>query len=569
MSTSVHPSVATTSPLLVLAVVLLAGIAGGVLFRRMRLPAVTGQIVVGVLIGPTTLGLFDTASVHALAPVTHFSLALIAVAVGSHLHLPRLHNARRRLAYLFLAEITITPLLVLAAVLFLPGVQWPLALLVATLAISTAPASVLAIVKEERAAGVFVKTLVAAVALNNLACISLFEIAHLAARAAASPGSEHSLATILLSPLRQIGFALLLGGGAGILLAWISRNVVRRELLTTFSLALILGVAGLADSLGISALLCCLVLGVTLANVAPEHEEIGHRVFDDFEGAIYAAFFTLAGMELDLRVAVQGGMLALALVSARIVGKVLAAGVAMRLAGAPVVVQRYLGFALVPQAGVAVGLVLLAQEDAALGDMRQVLLAVGLTAVTVAELIGPILTRWALERSGDVGRDRERLIDFVHEEHILTNLQAATKEEAIEQLTDLLVRSHPVHVDKRQLLESVLRREQQVSTCVGEGLAIPHGELPEGDAIAGVIGISEEGLDFDTPDGKPVHCIVLLATPPSMRDRHLEVLATLARTIGRDRSLRQQLFTARSPAHVCEVLRHEAFESMNTYLDED
>jgi len=558
----------STSPLLVLSVVVVAGVLVGSLARIVHLPAVTGQIIVGVLIGPSVLGLFDRATVHELAPVTHFALAIIAVAVGSHLHLPRLHNARRRLLALLVAESLITPLIVFFAVIWIPDMQWQLAVLLAALAISTAPATVLAIVKEERAKGTFVKTLVAAVALNNLACISAFELAHLAVAADLDPATGHTIVEILIAPFQQLGMALFLGGGAAGILTILTRSVVRSDLLTTYSFAAILGVAGLADLLGISSLLSCLVLGVALANIAPEKEDIGHAVFDNFEGAIYAAFFTLAGMELNLEVALQGGGLAAAIFVARIAGKWSAATVAMRLARATKDVRRYLGVALVPQAGVAVGLVLVAQEDPALAPVHELLLAVGLTVVTLNEIVGPVLTRWALRRSGDAGRDRKRLIDFVHEEHVTTALDGTTKEEAIEQLTELLVLSHPVHVDKDTLLSSVLEREKQISTCVGEGLAIPHGELPEGDAIAGVIGISRGGLSFDTPDGEPVHCMVLLATPPSMRDRHLEVLAALARTIGMDTSLQHQLFNAKSPAHVVQVLRHEVFEDLNVYLDD-
>jgi Kef-type K+ transport system membrane component KefB/mannitol/fructose-specific phosphotransferase system IIA component len=555
------------SPLLILAVVVVAGVVSGHLARLVRLPSVTGQILIGILLGPSAIELFDSQSVHGLAPVTHFALAIIAVAVGSHLHLPRLHNARVRLAALFATEVTITPAFVFVGVIFLPGVDWTLALLLAALAISTAPATVLALVKEERAEGVFVKTLIAAVALNNLACISAFELAHLTARAWLDT-KDDNLLLILLSPARQIVLATLLGGGVALLLTVLTRSITNVKSLATVSFAAILVTAGLADALGISSLLSCLLFGFVLANLAPEKEDIGHTVFDNFEGAIYAAFFTLAGMELDLDVAVAGGLTAAVVLVTRIAGKVTAAGVAMRLADAPEDVRRYLGLALVPQAGVAVGLVLVAQEDPALGDMRQMLLAIGLTVVTVAEIIGPMTTRFALHRSGDAGRDRERLIDFVHEQNITTNLAGPDKESSIRQLVDLMVRSHGLTVDRNELLAGVLDREREFSTCIGGGLAIPHAILPAGSAIAGVIGINRDGLEFETPDHRPVHCMVLLATPQNMRDRHLEVVGALARTIGHDLNLQHLLFSARSPAHVCEILRHEAFEEINVHMDE-
>lgn len=554
------------SPLLILAVVVVAGVVSGHLARLIRLPSVTGQILIGILIGPSVLKLFESHAVHGLAPVTHFALAIIAVAVGSHLHLPRLRNARVRLAALFATEITITPLFVFVGVIWLPGVEWTLALLLAALAISTAPATVLALVKEERAEGVFVKTLIAAVALNNLACISAFELAHLTTRAFLDT-QDDNLLLILLSPARQIILATILGGGIAVLLTYLTRSITNVKSLATVSFAAILLTAGLADAFGISSLLSCLLFGFVLANLAPEKEDIGHTVFDNFEGAIYAAFFTLAGMELDLHLAVAGGLTAAVVVVARIGGKVLAAHTAMRIADAPEAVRRYLGLALVPQAGVAVGLLLVAQEDPVLGDMRQMLLAIGLTVVTVAEIVGPMTTRFALHRSGDAGRDRERIIDFIHEQNITTRLDAPDKESAIRQLVDLMISSHGMSVDKAELLAGVLEREREFSTCIGGGLSIPHAILPEGSAIAGVIGISRDGLDFDTPDHRPVHCMVLLATPQNMRDRHLEVVGTLARTIGHDPNLQHLLFGARSPAHVCEILRHEAFEEINVHVD--
>lgn len=555
------------SPLLILAVVVVTGVVSGNLARMIRLPGVTGQILAGIVLGPSVLQLFDTHSVHGLAPVTNFALAIIAVAVGSHLHLPRLRNARLRLAALFGAEITITPAIVFLGVVFLPGVEWTLALLLAALAISTAPATVLALVKEERAEGVFVKTLIAAVALNNLACISAFEVAHLTAQAWMDTDDD-SLLLILFSPARQIILATLLGGGVALLLTILSRNISNVKSLATVSFAAILMTAGLADAFGISSLLSCLLFGFVLANLAPENEDIGHTVFDNFEGAIYAAFFTLAGMELDLNVAIAGGLVAAVAVVTRIAGKISAAHVAMRFADAPDSVRRYLGLALVPQAGVAVGLVLVAQEDPTLGDMRQLLLAIGLTMVIVAEIIGPMATRWALHRSGDAGRDRERLIDFVHEQNITTGLTGPDMEGAIRELVDLMVRSHGLSVDREALFEQVMEREREFSTCIGGGLAIPHAILPEGNSIAGVIGINRDGMEIETPDHRSLHCVVLLATPENMRDRHLEVIGALARTIGHDPNLQHLLFGARSPAHVCEILKHEAFEEINVHIDE-
>jgi len=560
---------AGSNPLLTLSVVLAAGVAFGTLAKRVRLPSVTGQILVGILIGPSVLALFDRETVEAMHPVTSFALSLIAVTVGSHLNLYRLRNAGKRLSLLVLLEATIIPALVLGATRLTDGNSWELRVLLAAIAVETAPATILAIVKETRSKGVYVKTLVAAVALNNMACIALFEAAHAAARFSRARSGASTL-EIVSQPLFELLYAAFLGAGVGLILALATRRVVRRDRLATASIVAILFTSGLAEFVGVSALLSCMFLGIALANLTPEKDETGHAVFADFQGAIFAIFFTLAGMKLDFAYLLSGGLIASGVVVARLAGKLLAASLAMRIAGATERVRKNLGLALVPQAGVAVGLILLVQEDEAFEPaFRQLILAVGLAVVTVNEIIGPILARIGLSRSGDLGRDRARLIDFLHEENIITDLEASSKEDAIRRLTEVLIQSNHLSDDHDRLLQSILDREKDVSTCFGGGLAVPHGVLEEGDRIVGAMGISREGLHFETPDGRPVHCIVVLATPATERDRHLEVLAALARAVGTDPSVQRQLFNAQSSAHAYEILHAEESEGFNYFLEDE
>jgi mannitol/fructose-specific phosphotransferase system IIA component (Ntr-type) len=132
----------------------------------------------------------------------------------------------------------------------------------------------------------------------------------------------------------------------------------------------------------------------------------------------------------------------------------------------------------------------------------------------------------------------------------------------------MLATHHLGHVDRDALLKSVMTREGEASTCLGGGLAVPHGILPQGTPMAGVMAISRDGLPFDTPDGVPVHCMVLLGTAVDERDRHLEVLAMLARRAGGDPVFREELFNASSAAHVAELLHGEDSENFNYYLEE-
>jgi Kef-type K+ transport system membrane component KefB/mannitol/fructose-specific phosphotransferase system IIA component (Ntr-type) len=554
-------------PLLLLALVLVAGTLFGAGARKIGLPGITGQIVGGILCGGAGFGLFSHDALQGLEPITDIALSLIAVTVGAHLHVSRLRNAVRRLSYLLIAESTITPVLVGAAVHFVGGVSFELALLFGAVSIATAPATIVALVRETRSKGVFVKTLIAAVALNNTACIVVFEVC----RAMIGTGFELGGAELLTAqgPLAQLLGPLALGTIAAFALDRVTRIALGPDRLATAAVVALVLTSGVATAVGISPMLACLALGAVQTNITHTRSHLVDSVFSNFEPAILTVFFTLAGMHLSLDHLDLAGLLATLYFFARLGGKLLSADLALRAAHATDRVRRNLGLALVPQAGVAIGLVLLIQEDTRFTEISGLFAAVVLSVVTVNEIIGPVLTRSALYRAGEVGRDRLRLIDFLPEEHIITDFSAPTKEIAISRLVDVMIRSHDLRgVDRDRLLATVFEREEQGSTCLGGGLAVPHGILPEGEPMAGVMALSRAGLDFDTPDGRPVHCMVLLGTAPEERDRHLQVLAALARTVGTDRAFQDQLFDSKSPAHAYELLHGEESEDFNYFMDD-
>ena len=150
---------AETNILLVLAVILVAGVISATLAKLANLPSVTGQILIGILLGPSVLHVFAEEDFHALKPMVDFALGLMAVAVGSHLNFRRLAVARVRLILLLALEATITPIVVFCALKFGANTDWPVGILISAICVSTAPATVLAIVKETASRGSFVTTL--------------------------------------------------------------------------------------------------------------------------------------------------------------------------------------------------------------------------------------------------------------------------------------------------------------------------------------------------------------------------------------------------------------------------
>jgi mannitol/fructose-specific phosphotransferase system IIA component (Ntr-type) len=224
---------------------------------------------------------------------------------------------------------------------------------------------------------------------------------------------------------------------------------------------------------------------------------------------------------------------------------------------------------LMPQAGIAIGLVVLLEGDPRIPrDITELVGAVVLAAVTINEIIGPFFTRAALRRAREAGLDRPRLMEFLQEEFILTDIQAEDKWDALAKLTDFFALTHnirPRHRDK--ILASVVERERELSTAVGMGCAIPHGRIDAGSAVQGVLGICRDGIDFDAPDGAPVKLIVLIVTPKEHEKRHLEVMASLASMMSNEQ-VRERLVAAINANDAWEIIEHEEGRGYNYFLDE-
>jgi mannitol/fructose-specific phosphotransferase system IIA component (Ntr-type) len=150
----------------------------------------------------------------------------------------------------------------------------------------------------------------------------------------------------------------------------------------------------------------------------------------------------------------------------------------------------------------------------------------------------------------------------------MVGLQGNDKREIIETLADRLYATSELSMPKEEFIDKVMVREREESTCLGKGFMIPHAMLEEGDDVRGVLGLSAPGIELGAYDDREVHAVVLLATPPNDRQRHLEILAAFASAITRNANLREQLYAARSPAHAYDILHAEESEDLNYFLDD-
>jgi Kef-type K+ transport system membrane component KefB len=290
-----------------------------------------------------------------------------------------------------------TPVIVFLG-LMLFGAPLVVALLLAGIATATAPAASVDVVREARASGDFSDILLGIVAIDDAWGLIVFTLLLAAAEMVVG---QNGVGGVLLQGLWELSGAILLGVALGLPMAYLTGRIRPGEPTQAEALGLVLLCAGIAEWLGVSYILSAMLLGATVANLARHHT----RPFDAIEGLEWPfliLFFLLAGAALDLTMVVQSGALLALFVVLRIVGRVAGCAIGGRLADAPPAVRRWMGLALLPQAGLAIGMALLASQRFPI--FEQVILPVVLGATVLFEIVGPVVTRRVLVTVGEAGR---------------------------------------------------------------------------------------------------------------------------------------------------------------------
>ena len=560
------PELHFDDPLLSIAIVLIAGVIGGELFARLKLPKVTGWIGTGILLRMLSLPGLEAETLPRYAPFMNFVLGYIAFTVGATLYIASLRNTGKRIGLLLLCEALITPVIVGLLLVFagpyLGDLDWKAGILLAAIAIAGAPGTTVLVIQEARAKGILTRTLIAAIGLIDMVAVGVFVFF--------STFMQDD--TTWIHAFESVGYqfaaTFIIGAFFSILALALTRTIVGPAFLGPIMVAVILGAWGAAEGAKVSGILACTFAGIVVTNLRHDTVRSAEAYLHEVGGVLFATFFTLAGTRLDFSLVPAAAGLVLLYFLARLIGKSISAYTAMSLSGVTDNVRNYLGIALMPHGGVAVGLILLVQNESYSDEIKQTVATVGLAALAINQLLGPSATRFALGRSGEDHKDRPRLLDFLQEQRINTSLQHGTREEIIRELSAMLYSTSPMDLAQEEFVQRVVKRDSMETTCLGEGLMIPHAIIGDGDEIKGVLGISSKGLQLDAPDGRPVHAVLLLATPENERTKHLEVLAAFATAITRDINLREQLYHARSPAHAYDVIHADEAEDLNYFLED-
>ncbi len=375
---------------LVVGIILLVGAGGGKLARFVRLPSVTGYLLGGILIGPSVLNLVSVDIMYQLAPINELALGVIALSIGAELHWKTLRKLAQDSAKVFLIEAGLTFFLVLG-LLSLVGLPFHYAIIFGVLSIATAPGAIIACLRETPIKGDFSRVLLTIVALDNLLAIMLFGIVVSFLQVAfVAPGASGSA---FLVATQSIGISLLLGMVAGSFLTVTSLWARNDSRILVSVLGAILVTVGLASLWDVPALLAAITAGAFYANFARSPQRISRSIMS-VEGLILLAFLTLAGAKLNIAALPAVGQIGMLYIGARFVAKLVGSRIGAAFTDFPVCWKHNLGRALTPQAGVAIGLAIIAEQK--LPFANNTIITVILGAVVVFELIGPILVRKAL-----------------------------------------------------------------------------------------------------------------------------------------------------------------------------
>ncbi|RLB67189.1 MAG: hypothetical protein DRH04_08315, partial [Deltaproteobacteria bacterium] len=194
----------------------------------------------------------------------------------------------------------------------------------------------------------------------------------------------------------------------------------------------------------------------------------------------------------------------------------------------------HLGFCLIPQAGVAIGLLVAVQENQLFAVYEPLITAVVLASIVISELAGPLIVKKVLVHTGEAGQEGARLFGVVPRRGIVIPLKSVEKWAVIEELVDYAIKVYGLAAEQRQaLLSSVIEREKSLSTGIGKGIAIPHGTISQGRSIMGVMGVKPEGIDFHSLDGGKSRIIILMIIPEGCFRDHLLVLAEISKVMSR------------------------------------
>ncbi|WP_425446628.1 cation:proton antiporter [Dethiothermospora halolimnae] len=377
-----------------LGIALIVGIGFGKLMNRFKIPAVAGYIVAGLIIGVSGFNIIDNEIIDKLSFLNDFALGIIAFNIGSELKISVIKKLGKSIFLIALCEALGAFLFVSIIIYILTSGDISTALILGAIASATAPAATIMVLKECRASGPLTSTLLGVVAVDDAICLMIYSVAS----SIAGVFIKHEVVTIskiVIHPLTEIGLSIVVGGILGVFLSYLIKISKSDSEILIFNIGILILLVGLANRFGLSPLLTAMSLGITTTNISANARRAFSSV-EAFSPPIIAAFFTLAGSRLDIGLIPHIGVLGVAYLIFRIMGKILGALLGGKLSNSPTVVRRNIGFGLLSQVGVAVGLAIVVNKQFPGSTLGSLVITILLSTTIITEIIGPIATKNAI-----------------------------------------------------------------------------------------------------------------------------------------------------------------------------
>lgn len=370
-----------------------------------KIPAVAGYVIIGIIFGQSVMNIFTREMLDKLGIVSDIALGLIAITIGGELKWDHLKKLSKSLFPIVLLESFGAMILVTTSLQLFFG-NWPLSLVLGSISAATAPAATVAVIQESRAAGTFTSTLLALVAVDDAIALILYGLASAVAKAMLSTAHVISFSHVFIASATEIGGAFVMGIAGGLAIGpWLKR-IHFPEVQFSLTVGMMFLIISLSNQYHFSALLANMAFGVMLTNIAPFTSK---RVFERIAMMslpVFTAFFVIGGAHLRVDLLPSLGFMGAVYLIARMSGKLGGASLGAVAVNAPPVVKKYIGFGLLSQVGVAIGLSLVvAKEFTPLGEegkeLAVTIINILLATTVITEIIGPMLTRYALVKAGE------------------------------------------------------------------------------------------------------------------------------------------------------------------------
>ena len=403
------------SALTLLGIVTIIGFYMGHTAKRFRLPSLIGYMILGVIFGPSLLHLISESMIEHLSFITEIALGFVAFSIGAELSLSSLKRLGPGIISIIFAESFAAFFLVTGAIYALTR-DLPLALIFGAMAPASAPAGTVAVIQEYKAKGTLTKALYAVVGFDDGLAIIIFGFAAAFAKnmlIAESTGHNGSILPAMWIPLKEIGLSVVVGGIIGFAFCQVVRRQQSSKDILIFVFGAVLIATGLSKRWHLSLILTNMIIGFVLVNT--RREALVHRVMEpllEIMPLLFILFFCLAGTHLDLSALPALGTIGLVYIFGRSAGLIGGARLGAMVGNIDNKIKRYIGLGILSQAGVAIGLSLIVKHEFGLLDVQYGLPhavnigTVVLTTITATciffEIIGPILTKIALSKAGEI-----------------------------------------------------------------------------------------------------------------------------------------------------------------------